>query len=201
MKSKLVFLAMMLVCFCGASKADTVEFPVAPSLTGIPLSSPVDLFSSDLNGTVLSGQTLSLDLILANDVLARIPFVGGFISVAVFTNAETNPGFAGPTTGFPLDAAGDEIGTPQVAGRAEGSNGFFSMGIPVGSGSFFDISGVHFDTTFPATGFVVTNTELLIDVPGPNTIELGTEQQLPEPGTVMLVGVGFALIWRRLKPR
>src|SRR5512132_3313934 len=82
--------------------ATTVQFSVDPALIGTTLSGDVNLFSPGLDGVGLQGQTLSLDLVLADAVLARLllgsPTEFGVLFF-VHTTAATFPGFAGPTTG------------------------------------------------------------------------------------------------------
>jgi hypothetical protein len=191
---------------------DTVQFAVPPANIGTLIQGPValDLSSSGLNGTVLAGQSLSLDLLLSNDVLARLflPDPGTFgIELIIHTNAGTFPGFAGPTTGYLLDPSGNQFGGTQVAGRAAGNDGTFAMGLVsftlgnLGGAQVVDISGVHFDTSLPATGFVITDAQLLFSFNSASDgVEFGTAQQLPEPSTIGLILGGAPLIaliaWR-----
>ena len=65
-----------------------------------------------------------------------------------------------------------------------------------------DISGAHFDTSFPNNGYTITNAELVLSLnSGYDAVEFGTAQQLPEPPTVWLVlagALGFtAFFWRK----
>jgi len=101
---RVISLLAILIASPATNWCDTVQFTVAPANIGTPIQGPVDfdLFSSGLNGTVLAGQSLSLDLVLDNDVLARLFLVdpGTFaIGLNLHTNAGIFPGFAGPTTG------------------------------------------------------------------------------------------------------
>jgi hypothetical protein len=186
--------------------ATAIQFAVDPALVGVVVSNQdVDLFSPDLNGTLMQGQALSLDLVLADDVLARFLLLHQLgIVLSIYTNAGTFPGDAGPTDGFVLDANGNQFGDTQVAGRGQSSDGSFSIGLSLlgpddfGGASAADISGVHFDTTFPSTGFVVTNLRLrfaLLD----DRVVFGTAAQLPEHSTLLLLllGIGTALFGRR----
>ncbi len=191
---------------------DTVQFTVEPVNIGTLIQAPsVDLFASGLNGTALTGQSLSLDLVFSNDVLARLflsdPTAFG-IELIVNTNAGTFPGFAGPTTGFLLDPSGNQFGNSQVAGRADGSDGSFSMGLVsftsanLNGANVIDISGVQFDTTFPDDGAVITNADLRFSFNSNfDSVEFGTAQQLPEPSTLGLTLVGAMVLalaaWRR----
>jgi hypothetical protein len=159
---------------------------------------------------VLTGQSLSLDLLLSNDVLARLflsdPGTFG-IGLTIYTNAGTFPGLTGPTTGYLLDPKGNQFGGSQVAGRADGSDGTLDVGLVsfissnLEGAQIFDISGVHFDTSLPNNGFVITNAELLFSFNSANdSVEFGTAKQLPEPSTSGLILVGVLMIaliaWR-----
>ena len=191
--------------------SDVVQFVVDPHDTGILYQGvDVDVFSSDLKGVVLAGQSLSLNLLLRNSVLARL-FLGDVhpfgVGLSVYTNARTIPGFAGPTTGFLLDLEGNQLGESQVAGRAAGSDGTFSMGLDsftsddLRPGNPLEISGLRLDTTFPATGFVVTNARLRFSLNSSyNSLEFGTAHQLPEPPTLWglteIVALVIALLVR-----
>ena len=189
----------------GFSRSDTLHFAIDPAITGVPITGigATSLFSSDLNGTVVAGQSLSLDLVFNDGELARLflidPQTFG-IELIVYTNAGTFPGFSGPTTGFLLDPNGNQIGGSQVAGRSDSSNGSLSMGLVqftsanLGGAAVTDISGVHFDTTFPNTGFVVTNSQMaFVSQSQFDAIEFGTAQQLPEPSTLGLTLIGVSL--------
>jgi len=182
--------------------ATTVSFTPSPANIGVPFQNTnVDLFSTGLNGMTLSGQSLSLDLLLTNDLLARIQLLNPGqlgIVLTVFTNAGMDPGFAGTTTGFLLNPGGGQLGSPQNAGRDQGSNGTFSMGLVsfspanLGGANVVDISGVHFDTSFPNTGFAVTNAQLRFTL-NSNRLIFGTAQQLPESSTLALLVAGISM--------
>ena len=62
-------------------------------------------------------------------------------------------------------------------------------GADFGGAGIIDISGVHFDTSFPNTGFVVTNARLRFSLDD-NRLMFGTAQQLPEPSTLLLLFAG-----------
>ena len=186
-----------------SAAATTISFTPAPASIGVPFSNTdVDLFSTGLNGTMLSGQPMSLDLVLTNDLLARIQLTSPAdlgITLTIFTNAGTEPGFSGPTTGFLLNPGGNPWSAPQDAGRTQASNGTFSMGLTgFSSGQFggagtIDLSGVHFETSFANTGFLITNSRLRFSLAS-NQLLFGTPQQLPEPSTLGLLFAGISLV-------
>ena len=186
---------------------DTVQFTVEPANIGTVIQAPfVDVFSSGLNGIVLKGQNLSLDLVLSNDVLARLFLSDSTtfgIGLTIDTNAGTFPGFAGPTTGFLLAPSGNQLDSSQVAGRADSSDGSFSMGLVsftranLNGAEVIDISGLQLDTTLPNDGAVITNADLRFSfngVSGVDGVEFGTAQQLPEPSTLGLTLVGTLVL-------
>jgi hypothetical protein len=189
---------VMVTLLTGPAGATTVNFAVDPALIGVVGSSDVDLFSPNLNGIVLQGQTLSLDLVLTDAVLARLFLTTDQLGVLlnVHTNAGTFPGNAGPTTGFLLNPHGTPLHAPIIAGRAQSDHGTFSTGLVsftaalLGGANVVDISGAHFDTTFPNTGFVVTDAQLRFSIHSENRIEFGTAAQLPEHATLVLLLIG-----------
>lgn len=193
---------LMFTLFPTFAAATTVSFTPSPANIGVPFqNTTVSLFSTGLNGMTLSGQSLSLDLVLGNSLLGRIQAINpGTLGIAltVFTNAGVDPGFAGVTTGHLLNPGGGQLGTPQTAGRASSSDGSFTMGLVsftsanLGGASTVDISGVHFDTSFPSTGFMVTNAELSFTL-NSNQLIFGTASQLPESSTLALLIAGVSL--------
>jgi len=207
-KTSIVLVAFLVFGLC--TQADTLQFAIPPADIGPTfLSGNITLLSPQLDGTVLAGQSLSLDLVLANTDLARLflsnPGLFG-IEMTIQTNAGTFPGFVGTTVGYLLDPNGNAVGQPQFAGRADGSDGSTSFGLVsftpenLDGKDVVDISGVHFDTTLPNSGFVITNAELVLtlnDADPPtdgNGFKFGTAQQLPEPGTLLLLALGIAAV-------
>jgi hypothetical protein len=76
----------------------------------------------------------------------------------------------------------------------------FTLG-NLGGAQAVDISGVHFDTSLPDDGFVVTDAQLRFSFnTATDRVELGTAQQLPEPSTTGLTLAGALVIsltaWR-----
>jgi hypothetical protein len=195
-----VLLTFML--FPTLAMATTVSFTPSAAMIGVPFqNTTVNLFSTGLNGMTLSGQPVSLDLVLTNDLIGRIQVLnpGGLgIALTVFTNAGMDPGFAGMTTGYLLNPSGGQVGTPQDAGRSQASDGSFTVGLVsftsanLGGTNPVDMGGAHFDTAFPNTGFTVTNAELSFTL-NSNSLIFGTAQQLPESSTLALLIAGISL--------
>jgi hypothetical protein len=208
-----VLMGLPAVAYC-----DTIQFAVDPANIGtVYQGGTIDLSSSGLNGTVLSGQSLSLDLVLSNNVLAKLfvpdPSALG-VELIVDTNAGTYPGFAGTTTGYLLNSGGGQMGSSQVAGRDDASDGSFAMGLvsftagDFGGVEMADISGAEFDTTLPGSGFVITGAQLQFNLnSSENSLEFGTAQALPEQSsTVLLIlvdvlALAAALGWGVVKLR
>lgn len=191
MKRALMLLFMLLPA---TAWADTILFTVNPVDQMVPKSLQFDVFSSGLNGTVFTGQSLSLDLLLAGDLLARINAATYGIDLTLSTNAGMDPGFFGAaTTGSVLGRFGP-LGSFDV-GRSMSSNGDTSAGMPFITHGPNDIRGFHFDAVLPSTGWTVTNATLRFTLPNPNsTVIFGTAAQLPEPQPLLLVSLGVPLI-------
>jgi hypothetical protein len=201
-----ILLLGILIALPAIGRCDAVEFTVNPASIGTLIQGPgnIDLFSSGLNGTVLAGQSISLDLLFSNDVLARLflsdPSSFG-VELSIHTSAGTFPGFSGPTTGYLLDSNGSQFGGTQDAGRAEGQDGTFDMGLVsftsgnLAGAQIMDISGVHFDTSFPNNGFVITDAQFRFTFNSADDgVEFGTAKQLPEPSSLWLILIGTPMI-------
>jgi len=219
----LAMLALLPAVVLSATSVDatTIEFQVpfqriGPVLTGG--SASADLLSSGLNGVMFQGQTLSLDFVLADDVLARMfrsPTTS--IDVQLATNATGSPGIPSSLpTGFLIGrdgvrASNTVMGTWSQFFVPDGSVFMFlnlgvtvvDLNVPASyccSGAF-EMSGVHFDVTLPNTGFVITATHLrLFDG---FKLQFGTAAQLPEPSTLLLllIGVPTVLVLDRTRRR
>lgn len=200
------FAPMKLVHALGAAIAVITMFGVAPSdasattiLLTVP-SSLVDqpptpgpfhvdfLFGDELDGIVLSGQSLSLDLIFADGILARILGDADELafspSLGIQTDAGTFPGFAGAgSTGFLLAPDGSPLHDPLppgLVGQTASSSGQFSVGLFPQIRNF-DMSGIHFDVTLPSTGHKVTGGRLrLTNNSRDLRADFGTVAQLPD---------------------
>jgi hypothetical protein len=115
------------------------------------------------------------------------------IGLTISTNPAVDPGFAGLTTGFLRDASGNQFGPAQTAGRSSSSDGSFSIDLVdfTGPSTTVNLSGLHFDTSFPTSGHTITNTTLRFTLNNENNVRFGTIQQLPEPSSLALLAMGF----------
>jgi len=205
---RLTLFAAVLLAFTASGFADTIQFAIPDVQTGIIQPGYFDIYSSGLNGTVLNGQSLSLDLMIANDVLARVFMLDPdrfCVLLMVYTNAPSFPGFTGESTGFMLDDSGRQIGALQTAGRGDSSNGGVYMGLVSFTAADFnhesvvDLSGAHFDTSLPGTGYTIINAAMRFSFNGPSQMEFGTPAQLPESSSLSLlfIACGAILIAKR----
>ena len=204
-KSRIWAAIVLLLSSTAPAAATTVTFPVGAGQIGPDLTGDIDLFSSSLNGVTLSKQSMSLDLLLAQDVLARILFGDISVALTIQTNTAGSPGFAGATSGFLFGPKGAALHSPLAAGGAAASDGTFSIGLVDLSAllsGVIDVAGVHFDTTFPDNGSLITGARLRFSVNPDVSLVFGTAAQLPEPATAVLLAAAGALLlavsrWKR----
>ena len=196
---KRLFLLALLLLLPLSAHAATITFTVNPGDIGVKKVGSFGVFSGDLNGTTLAGQTLSLDLVFGGDVLARFyePFPL-HVSLTVFTNAGGFPGFSGAaTSGYLLNPDGTQKTAEQLAGRSM-SEGSFSSGLidALNQREATDIKGAHMNLVLPNTGFTVTNARLLFSMSAnpSESMVFGTPAQIPEPSTLLLLALGVPLI-------
>ena len=178
----------------------------------IDLGSPPFLSTSfavpftDLNGTALSGQDLSLDLVFSGTQFVRLFSVTTDfqISLKLESNTPGSPGFPSGT-GFLSDQLGNPLLPAQVLGSASSSDGsMLILLLPLlpGSGAPdrpFDFFDVHFDLTLPSNSpFEITGGEFALDSVsgGPFGVGPGVPRDIvPDPGnTLIFLSLAFSLI-------
>ena len=131
--------------------------PISIDLGSSPnIATHVDTFFSDLNGTSLQGQTLSLDFLFANGKFARLFSVTDpsfAILITLNTSGSGVVGYLGGT-GSLLDQNGAALGSPDLLGSASFDDGSMAVGLfPLLSGQFstpLDFFGVHTDLLLPS---------------------------------------------------
>ena len=159
---------------------------------------------ADLNGTSLSGQSLSLDFIFSGPQFVRLFSVTSDFEVLVKlqTNSLGDAGGFVDGTGFLSDQLGNPLQPTQVLGLASSSDGSMSAGLfPLFPGSGapgrpFDFFAVHFDLSLPNnSSFEITGSEfeLLNFAGGPFGVGPGVPNDIvPDTAdAIYLLGMGL----------
>src|SRR4026207_1413206 len=110
------------------ARATTIQVNLGPSPT---LTTSLAIPFTDLNGTSLSGQNLSLDFVFTGPQFVRLFSVTATdfeLSVKLQTNSPGNPGFL-DGTGFISDKLGNPLQPPQILGSASSSDGSMLAGL------------------------------------------------------------------------
>ena len=149
---------VLVLVAAGTSYADPIEIDLgSPHNVTSHLSIPFDA----LNDTIVGGETISLDLAIANSKFVRLFTVTSSlfdVSITLHTNGTTKHDFL-QGTGFLIDSQGMAIPGFGVTGRASGHDlltiGFFPLlkaenGTPnTDLARPLDFFGIHLDLTFP----------------------------------------------------
>jgi hypothetical protein len=200
---------LLVLAVMGApASADTITLPVDPAIVNQPPSSGrFDFPFMDLNGVVLNGQGISDDFVFADTILARARVLTpADFSVTLILQANGSVhGLPGSQpTGFLLAPDGTSLTAQIFAGQALTDDGRYAVGLSFLHGVLpsetFDLEGVHLTLFLPGLGGpVVTGAEIAFIANAPSTLQFGTEAQLPEPGTWLLLALGLlgALCWRQ----
>ncbi len=176
------------------------------------ITSQVGKTFTDLNGTSLSGHTMSLDFVFTNGTFARLFTVTRplfSVSLQLQTSGVGNVGLL-TGTGYLLDEAGNSLLSPQDLGSASGDDGSMRVGLfPLLSGQLegpVDFYGVHLDLTFP-TSLSVNIIEGYFDLIAAGVSEddrFGIGPGVPPDivpdsgGTILLLGASIAaIVWLR----
>lgn len=122
---------------------------------------------SELDGTALSGQTLSVDFLFSNNQFVRL-FTTTTDSFSALVTLDTNgSGDLGSDihgTGLIFDSGRNALQSPETLGAASGDDASLSVGLlPLLSGPLqrpVDFFGVHLDMTLP--DLTQTNPSLII---------------------------------------
>lgn len=194
----LLLLMLAVPAYADVIPITAIQFAIPQDKIAVPLKGDVDFFSPALNGVPAQGQQVSLDLLLADDALARMQIAGeiGF-GVRFFTTAGPfQGGWATNVTAYLIDHDFQHVPVQWAAGGGGGAtnDGSFHAGahsLNYATPTPFLFRGFHFDMTFPNTDATITNTRMRWNVAN---AEFGTIQQLPEGSTVGMVLAGLTLL-------
>ena len=179
----------------------------AAQATNIPLNlgdsgtfPDVTLSFTDLSGTPLSGQSLTLDFTFNGNRFVRLFSVttNFEVSLKLNTNGAGSPGFLSGT-GFLADENGNPLQPPQELGAAS-SNGWMAARLfavsPDSNGPNrpFDFFDVHFSLTLPDNpSLQITGGEIgLFGAPGPFGVGPGIPPDIVPDAEATLLLLGMA---------
>jgi hypothetical protein len=204
-------LAGLLFSFVHVVNAAPIEVSLGPPGT-ITSQTPLSPFN-ELNGTLLNGQSLSVDFSFSNNEFARIFSVTSWdflASIKLQTNGSGIVGFLGGT-GYLIDKQGNAIPGYGITGSASGDSGWMGISLfPLvkdenGTPNTdllrpFDFYGIHYDLTFPDVddpSIYVTEGVFSLTDPDGHVFGVGPGIQrniVPDSGsTLFLLGMGAAL--------
>jgi hypothetical protein len=159
-------IAAIVLLTLGSAQATTIDLDLGAS----PKVSAKVVTSVDaLDGTLLQGQTLSLDFTFSHGEFVRLFSITSKPFTALLklqTDASGMVDFL-DGTGFLVDQHGNPLDTPQQLGSAAGNNGSLAAGLfPLLPGDLqrpLDFFGIHFDLTLPLGPFVsITGEQFLL---------------------------------------
>jgi hypothetical protein len=207
-RARTVIFAALLISFARSANASPIEVDLGPPHT-ITSQTPSSSFG-ELNGTRLSGQTMSIDFSFSNNEFVRLFSITSFTFDAFIklqTNASSFLGFLGGT-GYLVDAQGNAIPGFGITGSASGSDGSMALGLfPLlkdedGTPNRdlprpFDFYGIHYDLSFPDVNnpsihIIEGEFTLISDARGVFGIGPGIPRNIvPDSGsTLFLLGTG-----------
>ncbi len=200
-----VVIAMLALAGIERAQATAIQIDLGNPNT---LANDLAVAFSELDGTSLVGQTLSLDFSFTDQEFVRIfsvtsdAFIAG---LALQTNGSGLVGFL-DGTGYLIDAQGNAIPGFGVTGSSSGDDGSMFLGLfPLLKDADgtpnddlprpLDFFGVHYDLTFPSNPSVAVTGgqfEMFSDT-GPFGIGPGLPADIvPDVGsTLLLLGIGL----------
>jgi hypothetical protein len=194
------FVAIMILALAVIGTVQAINIPIDLGKSGFSLDTSIPF--SDLNGTSLADQTLSVDFTFANPGFVRLFTVTTDFGAAV--RLETNGSNVGflKGKGYLIDAQGNALHTAETLGSASSSSTLFAtLFPPAGLQRPVDFFGVHYDFhydfMFPEDPSVdVTGGQLRLFIPGldaPFGIGPGVPADIvPDVGdTIFLLGIGL----------
>lgn len=191
----------MKVClFVAVALLTLASFEAARGVTinlGAPgtLATDTTISFSNLNGTGLVGQNLSVDFAFTSSEFVRLFTVATDFSMfmTLQTSSSSSVGLLSGT-GYLTDILGNALEAPETLGSASSSTGSMTVGLFPTVGRPLDFYDVHFELTFPTNPAVVTGGQLeLLSNTGPFGIGPGLPTNIvPDTGsTAILLGLGF----------
>jgi VPDSG-CTERM motif len=189
------FVAVALLTWASSEPARGVTIPINLGPPGT-LATNTTISFSDLNGTGLVGQNLSVDFVFTSSEFVRLFTVTSDFSVSMTlqTSSSSFVGFL-HGTGYLTDSLGNPLEAPETLGSASSSTGSMTLGlISPTVGRPIDFYGVHLDLTFPTNPAVVIGGQFrLFSDTGPFGIGPGLPTDIvPDTGsTAILLGLGF----------
>ena len=218
-QARAVMLAGLLVSFAKSANATPIEIDLGPphTITSQTPSSPFE----ELNGTPLSGQTVSVDFSFSNNEFVRL-FTITSTTFDAFIKLQTNgSGFLGflEGTGYLVDMQGNAIPGFGITGSASGNDGSLAIGLfPLlkdedGTPNTdllrpLDFYGIHYDLSFPDVNdssihVIGGEFTLISDAGGVFGIGPGIPRDIvPDSGSTLFLlgmGIGLAIGFRALR--
>ena len=184
-----LFVAVALLTLASSEAVRGITIPINLGPPGT-LATDTTISFSDLNGTGLVGQNLSVDFVFTGSEFVRLFTVTTDFSVLMTlqTSSSIPLGVFLHGTGY-LTA----LEPSETLGSASSSNSL-SVGLSPTVGRPLDFYDVHFDLTFPTNPAVVTAGQFrLLSNTGPFGIGPGLPADIvPDTGsTAILLGLGF----------
>ena len=190
-----LFVAVALLTLASSEAARGVTIPINLGPPGT-LATDTTISFSDLNGTGLVGQNLSVDFVFTSSEFVRLFTVTTDFSVLMTLQSSSSSlvGFLSGT-GYLTNSLGNPLEAPETLGSASSSTGSMSVALIPTVGRPIDFYGVHLNLTLPINStFHVTEGEFrLLSNTGPFGIGPGLPANIvPDTGsTAILLGLGF----------
>ena len=189
-----LFVAVALLTLASSETVRGITIPINLGPPGT-LATDTTISFSDLNGTGLLGQNLSVDFVFTGSEFVRLFTVTTDFSVSMTlqTSSSSFVGFL-HGTGYLSDSLGNPLEAPETLGSASSSNGSMTVALFPTVGRPLDFYDVHFGLTFPTNPAVVTGGQFrLLSNTGPFGIGPGLPADIvPDTGsTGILLGLGF----------
>ena len=185
-------IALTILASSQAAQGVAIQIDVGTPHT---LSSDMIIPFSDLNGTALLDQSLSVDFRFANSEFVRLFTVTTAFSVSMTlqTSSSSFVGFL-QGKGYLTDSLGNALEPPQTLGRSSSDAGLISVDLLSQVSRPIDFYGVHYNLKFPTNPAVVTGGQFrLLSDTGPFGIGPSLPPDIvPDIGsTAILLGLGF----------